>query len=245
MKILINLFFAFLFIPVWLGAQGFDMGTDFDTLGKNTRYEIGVNALDDLKDGILIMRLKTGSSKLKAMEKVVNSKNVSPSEKKRFSQKINESKKEIENENNWLRESLDSNYSFSQILYMPDTAVHLLKAGKQSGYFYNEQMEIDPDISINNRSYLLAFYGRTSRATKTGEEGIVVLDRNFKELIDPFPHYTGLTTVRKTFDKIFNKKEEIYFYHMMALKFNERLVRFDEICEEWKEKKEELEAKNE
>ena len=81
MKILIYLFFAFLLMPVWLEAQGFDMGADFDTLGRNARFEMGINAMDDLKNGVLIVRLKTGNNKLKAMEKVVNSKSVSRSER--------------------------------------------------------------------------------------------------------------------------------------------------------------------
>ena len=225
MKKLFNLFFAILFLPVWLGAQGFDMGEVYDTLGKRARFEIGREAINDLKSGILVVRLKTGNNKLRAMEKVANSKSISPDEKNKFATRIEVLKIDIENENNWLRKSLNENYFFSEILYMPDTAVHLLKEGKKAGYFYNEKMEIDPTISLD-KPYLIAFYGPTSRATKTGEEGIVVLDKNFKELPEPFPHYTGLATVRKTFDRIFNKRKEIYFFNKMAERFNGRLSEF-------------------
>ena len=197
------------------------------------RLAIGKEVINELKSGALIVRLRTGNNKIMAYERMTNSSSISESKKQFFEKKIAEAKDEIDSENKNLMQALNEEYEFSDVLFMPDTAVQKLIEGKQAGYFYNEQLEIDPSISLNEKPFYIAFYGPTSRATKTGEEGIVVLDRSFVELVEPFPHYTGLTTVRKTFDKVFNKKEDIYFFKLMVERFNKRLVDFyDRISEE-------------
>ena len=223
MKILIKLLLPFLFVPILGFGQGYDSGGAYDTLSAEARIEITKQAIKDLKNGVLVVRLKTGNSQLKALERVANSPSVSEEEKEKFKIKIVSLKKEIQLENESLIQSMKENYFFSEVLYIADTTVYLLKENNQHGYFLNEKMEVDKSISLNDKSYLIAYYGATASSTKSGVEGIVVLGRDFKELADPFPHFTGITTARKELGKFFKKRTEMDYYKLMVQRFENRL----------------------
>ena len=223
MKALTKLILLIFFMPIMGISQGFDSGEIYDTMGNKARAEMSKQAIYDLKNGVLVVRLKSGGNKLKALERVANSPSVSKKDKEKFDEKIAAQKQDTRKENERLMVALKEKYSFSEVLYFADSAVHLLKEGVQSGYFLNENFEIDPAISLNGKTYLIAYYGATNSATKMGEEGLVILDSNFKELVAPFPHYTGITTTRKTLGKFFNKRDEVEYFIMMAERFNERV----------------------
>lgn len=221
-----TIFFIFLF-PMFLNAQGFDSGDEaYDKLGWEVRSEMGRQKIKDLREGMLVVRLKTGGNKIKAYERVVNSPSVSPEKRKLFEKRMAEAKKEIRSENNDLITAFDEDYSFSDVLFVADTAVHFLKEKKQSGYFLNKNMEVDPSLSLNEKPFLIAYYGASSLATSNGVEGIVIMGADFQELVDPFPHFTGLTTTRKAIGKWFNKKENIYYCKLMVQRLNEKMEEF-------------------
>ena len=183
-------------------------------------------AIADLKNGVLVIRLKTGNAQLQALRRVADSPHVSEKIRKKFEKKIVEKTRKIKEENEWLRESLKEEYDFSEILYIADTSAHLLKEGISSGYFLNENNRPDTSLSLHGRPYLVAFYGDSASPAKNGVEGLVVLDKNFKELSEPFPHFIGVSTTRKLFGRFFNKKADIEFFKLMARRFNEKLKKY-------------------
>ena len=225
MKILTCFVFG-IFISVSSVGQGFDTGGVYDTLGFEARTELSKEAIIDLKNGVLVMRLKTGNNKLKAMSRVANSSEVDADDRKIFEERIANLKKEIQLENERLIQALKEEYKFTEVLFIADTSAHLLKEKKQSGYFLNEQLNIDPSISLNNQKFFVAYYGAVVSATKNGVDGLVVLDDNLNQLVDPFPHFTGLTTTRKWIERFFNKKEESELFRMMMHRFNNRLEEY-------------------
>ncbi len=226
MKISIKSLFFILAIPATLFGQGYDTGQVYDTLSYELRAEISQQAINDLKNGVLVVRLKTGNNKLRALQRVALSPDISPKEKEKFESKIAKHQEEIQEENDNLIESLRAHYTFSPILYLADTSIHLLKDGQQSGFFLNEKMETDPSLSLNERPYLVTYYGSTISPTKNGEEGLVILDQDLQELVEPFPYFTGLSTTRKLLLRFWDKQSEIEQFYLMAERFNKKLKEF-------------------
>ncbi|HFA50126.1 MAG TPA: hypothetical protein ENJ95_14040 [Bacteroidetes bacterium] len=226
MKILSIIFSLFILGQAAVTAQGYDANTNYDTIDAEKRKEISQLAIRALKDGVLIVRLKTGSKQVAALQKLANGKNVSADERERFEKKAAKWQVEKRLKNQWLMEAFRKKYSFSDVLYMPDTSTQQLKNGVQSGYFLNAEMEVDPSISLDGRPYLVAYYGSSFSSQKTGAEGIVVLDNNLKELPAPFPHFVGMATIKKVFKRLFNKVEEGELYVELLEKFNKKVKGF-------------------
>ena len=205
-----------------------ESGEVSDTLKREFPRDKGKRLIKELKSGVLVVRLKTGNNKLKALERVANSPSVSNEDKGKFQMRIAEAKKETKLENEHLIQAFKEDYFFSEILYFFDTSVYLLKEKVQSGYFLNEDMEIDPNIHLGDTPFLIAFYGSSSIAAN-GLEGLVVMDENFQELGYPFPHFTGVRTIKKVLGKFFEKRDDLYYFKMMVQRFNRQLERgYDE-----------------
>ncbi len=215
-------------MPLLSLGQGFDSGEASDTLRREFPRDKSKRIIKDLKSGVLVIRLKTGNNKLKALERVANSPSVSNEDKEKFQMRIVETKKETKLENKHLMQAFKEDYFFSDVLYLFDTSIYLLKEKIQSGYFLNEDMEIDPNIYLGNTPFLIAFYGSSSIASH-GLEGLVVMDENFQELNYPFPHFTGVRAIRKLLGKFFEKRDDLYYFKMMIQRFNRQLERgYDE-----------------
>ena len=226
MNVLKKLLFLFFFLPVLGFGQGDPPGVIYDTLGTEARTDMAKKAIKDLKNGVLVVRLKSGNSQMKAMERVANSPNVAAKDKERFELKMAALRKSIQAENERLIKSLQAHYLFSEVLYIMDTSIYLLKENIQNGYFLNEQMEVDTSISLRYRNYLVAYYGAPLSSQKNGMEGIVVLDRDLIEMTDPFPFFTGISTSRKELGKFFRKKNELDYVMLTIERFNSKLEEF-------------------
>lgn len=216
-------------IPSIVWSQGYDTSSTYDTLGWDARSALSREAVKKLKDGVLIVRLKTGNSKMKAFQRLAESETISSEKRAVFQSKMDELAKEVQQQNEWLVEAMNKHYTFSEVLYIADTMVHHLKGESiPAGIFMNGQLEVNPNLSLQERAYLITFFGATKSTTKSGLGGMVVIDEAFKELVDPFPHFTGLTTARKSIGKFFNKKDDLYFLEILIQRFNRRITDYYE-----------------
>ncbi len=229
MKALIFIFSLVSFSTTHLLGQGYDTGANYDILGTLNRQTIAQQAIKDLKKGVLVVRLKTGNSKIKAMQQVVSSQNVAEYDREKFEKKIVDYQREVRLENERLIQALRDHYSFSETIYMLDTSAIQLKNGVQEGYFLNENMKLDPGISLDGKPYLVLYYGNPISSRKSGVDGLVMLDSNLKELVEPFPFFSGISTIKRALAKFFNKKEESEFYNEMVVKLQKRLEEYYEM----------------
>jgi hypothetical protein len=181
-------------------------------------------AIQVLKNGTLVVRLSTNARKLEALEKMVAT-TTSEKDRLRFEKMLEETRRDTRNYNQWLMEALDSNYTYSKLLFMPDTAATELKAGVRKGIFYDSNLQIDPSLSLDG-GFLVAFYGQSSSSDNTGNEGINVLDANLQPLKAPFPYFVGRTSIRRMFEQFFSKTTELDHYSRLVVKFQQRLIEF-------------------
>lgn len=182
-------------------------------------------AAEYLKNGTLVLRLSTGSSKVKALEKLIASPNIGETDRLRYQMKLNDTQQEIQDRNHWLVEAFRANYSFSKLLLMPDTASTALKNGVRQGIFLNDDLKIDPSITLQG-DFLVAYYGQNSLPEYQHNEGINVLGPKLEPIHYPFPGFVGITGIRRTFNEIFNKKTDSDFFNELVMKFQKQLTEF-------------------
>jgi hypothetical protein len=176
-----------------------------------------------LKNGTLVLRLSTGSSKIKALKKLLNSPNTSPANRQRYQTMLDASEVAIQNQNRWLVDAFRTNYSFSKLLLMPDTASTALKDGTRQGIFLNDSLEIDPSITLQG-NFLVAYYGQNTLPEYQHNEGINVLGPTLEPMHYPFPAFVGITGIRRTFNEIFNKRTDSEFFTELVMKFQKQLT---------------------
>ncbi|MCU0348587.1 MAG: hypothetical protein MUC59_16740, partial [Saprospiraceae bacterium] len=185
-----------------------------DSARANIRY---------LKANTLVVRLRTGSSKIKALEKLIANPNTDSKYIQRYESMIEKEKTRTRDENRFIMEAFKSQYSFSNAVYfMPDTAIVRLKSGTTQGIFLNEQMEIDPSIGLKG-NYFVCYYGENSSDLYTNIEGITIVDKNLTPLKYPFPSFVGVTGIRRFYNQLFNKDTDKEYFEKLVAKLQKRM----------------------
>ncbi len=208
-----------------LGLFAFFFGTIAHGQQANIAQPISATeAMEVLKNGTLVVRLSTNIRKIEALEMMVAN-TTREKDRQRFEKMLAETQEDTRNHNLWLMEAFQKNYTFSKLLFMPDTAATLLKTGVKKGIFYGSDLQIDPAAALEG-GFLVAFNGNSTSDQKTNNEGINVLDHNMQPLREPFPFFVGRTSIRRMFEETFNKTTELDHYNRLVAKFQQRLVEF-------------------
>ncbi len=176
------------------------------------------------KEGTLVVRLNTNSRKMAALKKSIAATS-NAKDRRRLETMLDKTGSKTRNENLWLVEAFNSNYTFTPVLFMPDTMATKLKSGVREGIFLDTEQKIDPTIKLKG-SFFVAFYGANTSDEKTNNEGITVLDSNFEGLKSPFPYFTGRTSIRRMFDELFNRMTDKEHFTLLVNKFQKRLLEF-------------------
>ena len=143
-----------------------------------------------LKENTLVVRLKTGSNKIKAIKRQMGLPNTSETTRQKYQSMLDKTVAEVRLENQMLMNAFDSNYTFSRVVFMPDTLASKLKSGVKTGLFLNKNFEIDQSISIPGH-FFVAYYGESDYDDNTSVEGINIFDERFEPLKYPFPSFIG------------------------------------------------------
>ena len=138
----IMLLLLFTFLPFLLFAQ-----TDKKILSPIKRYKeqqrikkkIALNHLTALQNGVLIVRYETSRNKLNALELMVKQKPKS----KRFKRLLRKTTKKAKALQEATITAYTEYYTFSKVIFMPDTLSNKLLAGVRKGIFVKQYLEID------------------------------------------------------------------------------------------------------
>lgn len=167
-------------------------------------------AIRDLKKGVLIVRLKSDIKKMEAMKK------------RNMNQLVEETKTKRDNENGLWMEAFAREYKFSEVLFTYDT---LRRTALESGCencFLNDNFEIDPNISLKDRPFLMLYWNNSQRV---GSEGLMFRDPDFQVMKRPFPYLIKTSSIgelmRRSSDKQVN-------FERVIRKMNKKLLRFYE-----------------
>lgn len=164
--------------------------------------------INDLKQGVLLIKVPTGRNKLAAMSLRAST------------EQIKEYKKELKEENDSLFLMFNKHYNFSKHLFFYDTDMNKVLKGDYENTFINstgEKIKVDSVLNSKTPVYILEterIYFETQNSSSTG---FVVQDKNLNYLKDPFPYYImrfgSFDVLRKPFS-------------IMVIRLNEKLETF-------------------
>ncbi len=138
-----------------------------------------------LKNGVLIVLLKTNAKRIQQLEILSRSSEYSEKQKQNVLLKIAAIKKETLLKNQALIEGFNREYRFSEVYFAFDTSLTSIQKGIKKGIFVNDNLSIDKSISIETNHIYFCRYGLVS--TSQEKEGLVITDINNKKIPRPFP----------------------------------------------------------
>ena len=137
--------------------------------------------IKSLKKGTLIFKLPTYSTKIAAMQKLIDDPTVSESKKKRLRELVELAESDAKETAEKMMAAFDSVYTFSDVLYTYDRQYDNLKAGQLDGVFLNENFEYDPSIKVSSKPFFVLRFGSTSRSGTYGVDAMVIMNDQLKE----------------------------------------------------------------
>ncbi len=183
--------------------------------------------LDDLRSGVLIVRLPAYQNKITALEQAINSNDVTENNKANLQQQLDEVRAKREDQYPALMWAFAENYTFSDVLFMYDTDTHLLNDGQQSGYLLDSTLQVNQNLSLDGRPYAVLRWGNTNRATSTGSESLVLMTADGNDLRPPFPYAFKINRPRYLFDKFFSpSKAEGRNFEKIVQKMEQSWINF-------------------
>jgi len=154
------------------------------------------NAINELKNGVLIVVIPGNHKKIEVLKKELKSPKVKDKRKKRIKKIIDITEQQREVLVTQLYESFKENYHFSEFAFIYDTAtVHILKKNVKKGIFIKDNDKID----LGDKSLFFLRYGNTNRTNTSGIEAWIITDNEFNDLEKPFPYYVA---ANKNFKKV-------------------------------------------
>lgn len=186
-------------------------------------------AIEDLREGVLVVRLTSDYKKIKELNRLIDEGNISGYAKGTAEDRIRKIQFEREAENElWIR-AFDEFYQFSEILFAYDTLGRKALALDGKNCFLNPNLEIDPSLSLNGRPFLMLYFSNINSETGSGAEAVIFRNSDFEELSKPFPYYVKTTNFMFIFNKLFkpsiSKPKNI---GRVVKKLNRNLERFYE-----------------
>lgn len=152
--------FIFLFIPLI-------------TLGQ-TRKEVASQNIQNLKNGALIVRLKTAENKINALKKVGREKEAEEAAKKQYL------------ENQEIYTAFKTIYNFSPVYFFYSSSSNNILLEKYKGNLLNEKLEVDTTINVTEQYIYISEFDNTPG---TGLSALVIKNKKFELLEKPFPFY--------------------------------------------------------
>ncbi len=186
-------------------------------------------AIEELKNGVLIVKLPGNNKKISELERLSQSSEVDEGRKKKLKKQLAATKNETIQLNKWLMEAFLSEYKFSDMLFMFDTSFHFFKEGLKNGYFLNQNLEVDTAIHLDQRPIYFVRLGHTDSSEGLGIEALVIADSSFEDMKSPFPYYAMVNGIGATVEGLLktkgaNRKSVL----RMVAKLNRQLFKYQE-----------------
>lgn len=163
-------------------------------------------SLNTLQQGVLLVRLKTGSNQIKLLRQA--GKHAEADEIARF----------WENENKAIVKAFKKEYTFSPVLFFFNTATDSVRARQTRGIFLNDSLQRLPDDLFGNRPYLIAELDELEAPSSNfGLPALVVRDSTLKQLGRPFPYFTRM--------QFRNYESGVFEFNKKLQEYSQRLIR--------------------
>ncbi len=182
-------------------------------------------AIRDLKDGILIVRLTSEFKKIKELNRILEEGDISAQTRASLPNKIQKIIEDRDAENSSWITYFETEYNFSDVYFAYDTLrKEALLGNGGENCFLNKSFKIEPSLSLEGRNFLMLF---KETLPDSGAEAVVFKDASFQELSKPFPYYVKTTGFMLVFNSLFkNEIAEDRNIRRIVKKVNKKLESF-------------------
>ncbi len=184
--------------------------------------------IQQLHDGTMMVRLRSKKNNIEAMEKSLAREGISGADRRRLEKRLNKTIEIRDKENKEIVASIQRYYKFSDYLFVYDSDIRQLYDHEKSGYFLNDQLEIDSNITIDlSKPFYVLGYGRRDPTNENRLEGLILSDSNKVTLESPFPYFSRtIWPPLSSLGSFVGKNEMIPNYSTMVQRFSFSIDRF-------------------
>lgn len=150
-----------------------------------TSAMIATQVRDKLREGALIVLLKSESKRIRQLEILSRSSEYSEKQQQNIVKKITAIKEDARLKNEALIQGFTTKYRFSDLYFAYDTSLVTLQNGIQKGIFVDEIQMIDETIEMDTKDIFFCRYGLVS--TSQEKEGLIITDIEDQKIPRPFP----------------------------------------------------------
>jgi len=146
--------------------------------------------INDLKNGVLIFRLKTNDRAIKKLEQILNNPATSEASKKRISERTMPNlKASAEKLNDKLKRAFAEAYDFSAVYFMPDNCTNALQNGDQITCLTDADGNAVSEDVLKDKIVFLADFSELENDKTSRIKGLIISDKNSRRLAPPFPYF--------------------------------------------------------
>ena len=186
-------------------------------------------AIQELKESTLLVRLPSRQRKIDAMEQVLSGYAPDDKRRPRMERLLQETREEAATFNRNMVTAFRDSFDFAKVRFFYDYDTPKLKAGEAAGIFLNERLKADPSISLPGEPYFILGFGQTQKDYSDGLEAMFIMDEEFERMVAPFPYYQRLNDFAAFMGSIFPAPDqEMRDALRLVGKLNQKLERFYE-----------------
>ena len=151
--------------------------------------------------GGIVVRLATNARKIEGMQEVLDNGQLSAPNKHRLEERLQATITETREQQELIVRLMRENYDLGPVYFIYDSTLVLLQGEKRSGYFLNDNLEIDPNI-MRPEDFIVARMGYTDASTTARAEAMMLSDRELQPLPNPFPNAITFNNLGYAFNKL-------------------------------------------
>ena len=207
-----------------LGATA-QSGETLDPEGDQARAEA---AIKTLREGVLLVRLPSHQKKAAALQRLLDSPEVDESRKNAIRRELESTLAEASYRNRRLIQAFGRYYDFSPVLFLYDTGSTAVADGQRAGMFLDDSLRIDPALGFGEEPFFFARIGYTDETSSSGAaDALILSDRNFGDLSDPFPNNFYISTTKLVISRFFSPSTaDDKYYRQLVSKLDRQLKKF-------------------
>jgi hypothetical protein len=161
-----------------------------DILLPQERKAYAEKSIVELKNGVLVVRLKTNHRKITTLQETANNSKLKPKQRARHQRLLEGTIATRDKMNQSIINMFLDSFHFCPIYVMYDTSSKTLMGGTRSGIFLNKNLELDPSITLpTGKSVFMVNYMKKSANFPFD---VLIMRRLKKRLEEPFPYFIPL-----------------------------------------------------
>lgn len=178
-----------LLLGILLGYSTISNAQRDDIPLQSERRAFAEKSIHQLKDGAMVVRLKTNHRKISMLKATLRSSKITAKQRKRHEKILGNTIATRDAINRAIMDMFLDSFSFCPVYVMYDTSSRALARGVRKGIFLNQDYEVDPTVELKEPHVFLANYRKQS-----GEFPFdVLIMRKLEEKLDePFPYFVQL-----------------------------------------------------